>query len=91
MTETDFRQALKLEGYPEPAQVQWAANSRNEDHAHDFTAKGLVLEGSVRISSADSEQICAPGDTFFMLAGTPHAEVVGPDGAKLLIGKRQPT
>lgn len=81
MTEAEFREQLKAEGYPE-------AGKHNALHAHDFTAKGLILEGAVTISTDSEQQVCVAGDTFYMASGTPHEEKISNDGAKLLVGKR---
>ena len=89
MTEREFRDLLKTEGFPEPVNVTWERGKHNAAHAHDFTAKGLVLEGKVTISSDTGVQTCGEGDTFFMAAGVEHVEQVGPEGAKLLVGRLQ--
>jgi quercetin dioxygenase-like cupin family protein len=67
------------------------ANAVNPDHAHEFDARLLILEGAMAITSEGSRRIYRPGDTFSMSAGCRHAEQCGPEGVRYLAGRRYPT
>ena len=88
MTEAEFRDELTKQGFETVREVEWEAGKTNASHSHDFTAYGLVLRGQFTLESAAGVKECGPGDTFFMTAGNPHEERIGPDGASLLVGRK---
>jgi len=55
-----------------------AANTVNREHAHEFDASLLVLDGAMTITSEGNERTYRAGDTFSMSAGCRHAEQCGP-------------
>jgi quercetin dioxygenase-like cupin family protein len=89
MKEQAFRKLLAKEGYGEGAVRDWAAGTFNDTHSHDFSAKVLVLDGEITVTTADGRATtCRAGDTFQLAAGTPHQERVGPDGVRFLGGRK---
>ena len=64
------------------------ANAVNPEHAHEFDARLLVLEGEITIACEDEERTYRTGDTFAMAAGRRHAEHSGPEGVRYLAGRR---
>ena len=61
-----------------------AANSVNPEHAHEFDARLLVIEGAMTINAEGHERTYRAGDSFAMTAGCRHTEQSGPEGARYL-------
>jgi quercetin dioxygenase-like cupin family protein len=88
MNQTEFETELGEQGYSEVIDRRMEANSLNPEHAHDFDARLLVLEGAMTIISEGQERMYRAGDTFSMPAGCRHAEQCGPEGVRYLAGRR---
>jgi quercetin dioxygenase-like cupin family protein len=88
MDEKSFRQQMADSGCDEVAAVEWEANTVNETHTHDFSASLLVLAGEMTVTMEDATTTCGAGDTFQLAAGVPHAETVGAEGVRFLVGRR---
>src|SRR6266849_7035161 len=85
-----FETELRERGYGEVFDRRMEANAVNPEHAHEFDARLLVLEGAMTITCEGDQRIYRPGDTFAMSAGCRHAEQSGPEGARYLAGRRYP-
>ncbi len=84
-----FEHQLKADGYTE---IEWKQinqpRSENEAHVHDCSVRGLVLDGAF-IVRLDGRQVAfGPGEIFDVEQGVEHTEEIGPDGARILIGKK---
>jgi quercetin dioxygenase-like cupin family protein len=88
MDQTTFEDELRAQGYAEVVDRRVAANAVNPEHAHEFDARLLILEGAMTIASEGQERTYRAGDTFSMAAGCRHAERAGPEGARYLAGRR---
>ena len=84
MERTIFETELREQGYAEVVDRQMEADALNAEHAHEFDARLLVLEGAMTIAAEGTERIYRAGDTFTMSAGCRHSERSGPDGARYL-------
>ena len=91
MERTAFEAELRAQGYGEVVDRRMEANALNPEHAHEFDARLLVLEGAMTIASEGQERVYRAGDTFEMSAGCRHSEQCGPEGARYLAGRRYPT
>jgi quercetin dioxygenase-like cupin family protein len=91
MDRTAFETELREQGYGEVVDRRMEANSVNPEHAHEFDARLLVLEGTMTIILEGNERTYRAGDTFSMPAGCRHAEQGGPDGVRYLAGRRYRT
>ena len=60
----------------------------NPEHAHEFDARLLILEGEMTILCGGEERTYGAGDTFAMTAGRRHTERSGPQGVRYLAGRR---
>ena len=83
-----FESELREQGYREVADRRMEPNRLNPEHAHEFDARLLVLEGVMTIAAKDSERAYRAGETCTMEAGCRHSERSGPDGARYLAGRR---
>jgi quercetin dioxygenase-like cupin family protein len=84
MDRTTFETELRARGHAEVVDRRMPANAVNPEHAHEFDARLLILEGAVTIASGGQERTYCAGDTF-------HAEGAGPDGVRYLAGRRDAT
>lgn len=88
MSRAEFEIKLREQGYAEVGDRRMEANAVNPEHAHEFDARLLVLEGEMTITRDGDERTYRAGDTFEMSAGCRHAERCGPEGARYLAGRR---
>jgi quercetin dioxygenase-like cupin family protein len=86
-----FEGELREQGYGEVVDRRMEANAVNPEHAHEFDARLLVLEGAMTITAEGNRRTYRAGDTFAMSAGCRHAEECGPEGVRYLAGRRYPT
>ena len=91
MDRATFETELRAQGYGEVVDRQMEAAVVNPEHAHEFDARLLVLEGAMTIAAEGSERTYRAGDTFTMAAGCRHSEHSGPEGARYLAGRRYST
>ena len=90
MNEAEFRAVLDARGCTRIGLVEWEPGRLSPEHAHEFTALGLVLEGGFTLRTPTGARVLRPGDTFELAAGIPHVEDVGDQGARLLSGRLDP-
>jgi quercetin dioxygenase-like cupin family protein len=88
MNRSEFENELHREGYTEVIDRRMPASETNPEHAHEFDARLLVLEGEMTISSEGEERTYRAGDTFAMTAGCRHTERSGAEGVRYLAGRR---
>jgi uncharacterized cupin superfamily protein len=48
----------------------------------------LVLDGIFIVAQDNKPVTYRAGDVFFVVAGTSHTEEIGPQGAKILVGRK---
>lgn len=90
MDRTDFEAGLHAEGYLEVMDRRMEASTVNPEHAHEFDARLLVLEGDMTLHSGGEARTYRAGDTFAITAGRRHAEHAGAEGVRYLAGRRYP-
>jgi quercetin dioxygenase-like cupin family protein len=88
MNRADFEHELESQGYREVVDRRMDAGAINPEHAHEFDARVLVLEGEMTIVCDGEERTYRAGDEFAMTAGRRHAERCGPQGVRYLAGRR---
>ena len=90
MKREDFEKELGAHGYREIVDRRMKAGQINPEHAHEFDARLLVLEGEMTIVCDGEERTYRTGDTLAMTAGRRHTERCGPEGVRYLAGRRHP-
>ena len=50
--------------------------------------RGLVLAGAFTVYRDDKAEIYRPGEVFAVDAGCLHCEEIGPEGARVTVGKK---
>jgi quercetin dioxygenase-like cupin family protein len=88
MNRTDFETELSKQDYREIVERQMPPGQVNSEHAHEFDARLLVLEGEMTVGCDGEERTYRAGDTFAISAGRRHTERCGPEGVRYLAGRR---
>ncbi len=88
MDRKSFEADLARDGFDNAGIKKLPPGCHNDPHAHDFEVRALVLEGRITVTCADETQECGPGDIVRMAAGREHAEDVGADGLKFIVGRK---
>lgn len=89
-TEAEFRAGLRRDGFDDEIRITSyePCADAGELHAHDFSARVLVLEGAFTLRYEDGPQTLTAGQCCQLDAGTRHAEGAGEHGARVLAGLR---
>ena len=87
MNRADFEKKLQAEGY-ELVDRQMEADHFNPEHAHEFDAHVLVVDGEMTITRHGKAETLRAGDMCSLDAGTLHSEQCGPTGARYFAGRR---
>lgn len=83
-----FEAELKSGGYVEIETRSIDPRPANDTHAHHYDIKGLVLDGLFIVIVNGKPVPHRAGDVFAVPAGKTHAEEIGPQGARILVGKK---
>ena len=88
VTEAEFRAGLRADGFDDEIRITnyEPGTKAGELHAHDFSARLLVLEGAFILQYEDGPQTLTAGQGCQLDAGTRHAEAAGKRGARVLAG-----
>ena len=88
MNEHDFEAQLRADGYTEIESQTLEARPGKGRHRHLFAIRGLVLSGTFNVT-LDSEPVAhGPGQIFSVAEGQLHDESIGPEGARILVGRK---
>lgn len=90
MNQADFERKIKTEGYGEMVDRRMEPDTVNGDHAHEFDACVMVVEGEMTITRNGAPTTLRVGDLCELKAGTTHSEHAGAAGARYLAGRRYP-
>lgn len=85
-----FEAELVGRGCPQLGIVDWPPGRISAEHAHEFTACGLILDGEFTLETPAGQQLLHAGDRFEVTAGTLHVERVGNAGVRILSGRLSP-
>ena len=88
MNENDFEAKLEADGYTEIAVQRFASRPAKGQHGHPYAIRGLVLDGSFTVTQDDQPTTYRPGQVFSVADGHPHDESVGPEGARVITGRK---
>ena len=88
METEEFEAALVEQGYRDIETKSLLATYRAKEHAHSFDVRALVLAGEITLTVDGRAHSYGAGDVFTMEAGCRHAEAVGSDGVRYLVGRR---
>lgn len=84
-----FTHTLRHEGYADPVRVEREPNGFWDMHTHPFEAKALILQGEIRIRTAQgAERTYSAGEVFHLAHEEPHAEWYGAQGVVYMVGRK---
>jgi quercetin dioxygenase-like cupin family protein len=88
MQQDAFEAELKSAGYSEIETRTIDPRPANAGHAHDYDIKGLVLDGIFTVIRDGKPETYRPGEVFAVPAGKSHSEEIGPQGARIVAGRK---
>jgi quercetin dioxygenase-like cupin family protein len=74
MQREEFEAQTQQEGYAQPVLVQREASYALGEHAHEFDAKALIMQGEFEITVAGVATLYRAGDVFALPRNTLHTE-----------------
>jgi hypothetical protein len=87
MNENQFEAQLKADGYTEIETQNLEPRPAKGRHRHLFAVRGLVLSGAFVVTK-DEPVTFEPGEIFSVSLGELHDESIGPEGARVLVGRK---
>ena len=92
MNSADFTAMTRDAGFTEILERSLPASpAPGEPHTHEFDARLLILDGAFTLTRDGVSTTHGPGEVFSVMAGTVHAETIGPEGARYVVARRYPT
>ena len=88
MDTSAFEAKLKADGYTEIEIKSYAPHPPNDEHGHPFSVCGLVLDGEFIVIRDQEPVTYRTGEIFAVLEGCLHGEEIGPEGARVLVGRK---
>ncbi len=88
LTFAEFESIALSHGADEVLVRHWDAGQVVAEHAHPFEAQAIVVAGDMWLTVARETRHLVAGDEFHLLAGTPHSERYGPEGATYWVARR---
>jgi hypothetical protein len=88
MDQHEFEARLKVDGYQEIEMQELATRPGKGRHRHHFAVRGLVLSGAFLVTQSGDPVTYGPGQIFAVDEGELHDESVGPEGARVLVGRK---
>lgn len=87
MNESDFTAQLRADGFTEIETQSLDPRPGKGRHRHLFEIRGLVLAGTF-VVTIDATVTHTAGQTFAVAEGQLHDESIGPEGARVLVGRK---
>ncbi len=88
MNEEEFARQLEHNGYAAGQFKDFPPNADGPMHTHDFSVMLMVVSGKFTLAREDGETTYGPGEVCELAAGVAHTERTGPEGARVLSGKK---
>ena len=88
MNESDFEAQLTADGYTEIETQTLQPRPGKGRHRHLFAVRGLVLSGTFVVSRDVEPVTFGPGQIFSVQLGELHDEWIGPEGARVVVGRK---
>lgn len=84
-----FERELQRDGFDQIELKTYGPMPVNTPHQHDFDVRGFVLDGEATITCDGVPGTYRKGDRLEVNAGVVHTEAYGPNGYRVLVGKRR--
>jgi quercetin dioxygenase-like cupin family protein len=88
MNEIEFEAELRADGYTEIETQKLEPRPGKGEHGHPFSIRGLVLAGTFIVTQDNQRTVYEPGQIFAVAQGHAHDESIGPEGARVLVGRK---
>ena len=88
MDQRHFETQLRTDGYEEIELQELTPRPGKGRHRHLFAIRGLVLSGEFLVTQLGDPVVYEPGQVFAVPEGELHDESIGPDGARVLVGRK---
>lgn len=88
MNEQDFEAQLRTDGYAEIETQALEPRPGKGRHRHLFAIRGLVLSGVFIVTQDGAPITYGPAQIFAVAEGELHDEAIGPEGARVLVGRK---
>lgn len=88
MDQREFEAQLKADGYQEIELQELAPRPGKGRHRHHFAIRGLVLSGEFLVTQKSDPVSYGAGQIFAVDEGELHDESIGPDGVRVLVGRK---
>jgi quercetin dioxygenase-like cupin family protein len=88
MDQQAFETELSRAGYTAIETKTIEPKPVNSAHTHDDIVRGLVLDGIFIVTKGNKPTAYRAGDIFQVAAGEPHTEAFGPQGARVMVGRK---
>jgi hypothetical protein len=88
MNESNFEAQLKADGYTEIETQNLDPRPGKGRHRHLFAIRGLVLSGTFIVTQDREPVTYGPGQIFGVAEGELHDESIGPEGARVMVGRK---
>ena len=88
MQQEAFEAELISGGYTQIELKALDPKPSNDVHVHDYNIRGMVLDGIFIVTQGDQSITYRTGDIFAVPAGKGHSEEIGPQGARVLVGRK---
>jgi hypothetical protein len=88
MNEKEFEAQLRADGYQEIELQDLTPRPGKGRHRHHFAIRGLVLSGTFLVAQDGDPVNYGAGQVFAVAEGELHDESIGPEGARVLVGRR---
>ena len=79
---------LKAAGFLQIEQKVLEPRPANTAHCHDYNIRGVVLDGLFVVTQEGQAVSYRAGEIFAVPAGQSHTEAVGPNGARIVVGRK---
>jgi len=89
MTEQEWTEKLKSEGFVNFGVVSQGPNIDFGEHTHDKHTVHVILDGELIIVDRNGEKIFRPTERIEFPAGTMHRAKSGPAGLKMIVGVKE--
>ena len=83
-----FTSSLERDGYQNIETRERTPNDRTPDHSHPYDVRALVLAGEITLTWNGMTRSFTAGEVFTMDGDCKHTEVIGPEGLRVLVGRR---
>ena len=85
MTEEEFRQDLRAEGYGNPKSIAVAPDWQKDMHTHEESVRVWIESGEFTLILESGATSYGPGEWCEIPAGTLHTEKMSPGGVSALL------